>query len=212
MSVTLFEIKKKYDARAFILSLASFIYLICVAPSLAADVPYYSQYKNEEEGHRACNITSVAMILDHFNISVEGSNALRTPDKLYERFGIKQNPEELWAIFNIIARESQSKIRGRFLEQGTITQLRQQVQEGNPVIIHGWFTKSGHILVVTGFDGENYIVNDPGGRWNLKKFSDGNYDKTVSGHGIKYPAKEFEYAINDNGKGNDLWLHIFEPK
>lgn len=182
-----------------------------VAMAAASDVPYYRQYDNAERGGSACNITSVAMMVDYFGIALASDDKDRTPDKIYDRFGIKYNPEELAAIFNIIAREANASVRDTFYERGTIAQLREQVTNGNPVIVHGWFTKPGHIMVVTGFDGENYVVNDPAGRWNLKKWGANSYDISVSGRSIKYPAAEFEYAINDNGTGDDLWLHVFEP-
>lgn len=177
----------------------------------ASDVPYYRQYDNLERGGSACNITSVAMMVDYFGIALGSADKTRMPDKIYDRFGIKYNPEELAAIFNIIAREANANVRDVFYERGTIAQLRNELANGNPVIVHGWFTKPGHIMVVTGFDGENYTVNDPAGRWNLKKWGANSYDTSVSGQSIKYPAAEFEYAINDNGTGDDLWLHVFEP-
>lgn len=192
--------------------------LIAVAATVTASandgstaVPYYRQYDNAERGGSACNITSVAMMVDYFGIMLESPDKSRTPDKIHDRFGIKYNPEELAAIFNIIAREANATVRDEFYERGTITQLRKEVANGHPVIVHGWFTKPGHIMVVTGFDGENYIVNDPAGRWNLQKWGANSYDTSVSGEGIKYPATAFEYAINDNGTGDDLWLHVFKP-
>ncbi len=191
--------------------IASFLAIESVVAEGATEVPYYRQYDNAERGGSACNITSVAMMVDYFGIALEPENKSRMPDKIYDRFGIKYNPEELAAIFNIIAREANASVRDNFYERGTIAQLREELENGNPVIVHGWFTKPGHIMVVTDFDGENYIVNDPAGRWNLKKWGDNSYDISVSGQSIKYPAKEFEYAINDNGTGDDLWLHVFEP-
>ena len=174
-------------------------------------VPYYRQYDNAKRGGSACNITSVAMMVDYFGIALASPDKSRTPDKIYDRFGIKYNPEELAAIFNIIAREANANVRDNFYERGTITQLREEVANGHPVIVHGWFTKPGHIMVVTGFDGENYTVNDPAGRWNLQKWGANSYDISVSGEGIEYPAAAFEHAINDNGTGDDLWLHVFKP-
>ena len=58
-------------------------------------------------------------------------------------------------------------------------------------------------MVVIGYDGVNYTVNDPYGKWLLVT---GSYDTTISGKGQKYPKAAFEKAINDNGLGNDLWL------
>ncbi len=176
-----------------------------------ADVPFYDQKQNKEQGWRACNITSIAMMLDYFDISPKDKVATRTPDYLFKKFGIKQDPFELQAIFNMVARDAGSTIRDVFYEHGTIAQLRELASKGTPTIIHGWFTDSGHILVVTGFDGENYIVNDPYGKWLGEKWQKSSvaYDSSVSGQGLRYEAKDFELAINDNGKGNDLWLHTF---
>ncbi|NVK26084.1 MAG: C39 family peptidase [Gammaproteobacteria bacterium] len=194
------------------------VYFMLAAPlpvvlaSEKQSVPYFFQYDNLQQGWRACNITSVAMVLDHYQVSLPEHKYSRTPDYLFERFGIKQNPEELAAIFNILAREANSGVRDMFYENGTIQQLREHVKTGHPAIVHGWFTESGHIVVVTGFDGDNYIVNDPAGKWNLKKFAAGKYNNEVSGKNIKYPAKAFDHAINDNGTGDDLWLHLFKTK
>lgn len=180
-----------------------------VTPTLTLAMPYYDQYDNAEEGWRACNITSVAMVLDFYQISPAQNQFARTPDYLHARFGIQQQPKALAKVFNTVAQETNSDVRDHFFEQGTIEQLQTHLQSGHPAIVHGWFTRSGHIMVVTGYDGKYYTVNDPAGRWNLKKYAAGQYDKTVSGHGIKYPAEAFEYAINDNGTGDDLWLHLF---
>ncbi|MDU0113230.1 C39 family peptidase [Psychrosphaera aquimarina] len=176
---------------------------------LTKAVPYYYQYDNQHEGPRACNITSVAMVLDHFNVLKDIKPNLRTPDYLYQRFGIKQQPEQLADIFNTVAKENNVQVRDTLYTSGTIDQLRNHVMKGLPAIVHGWFTEAGHILVVTGFDGKHYTVNDPAGRWNLKKFGEGKYDTSQSGQQILYPATEFEFAINDNGTGDDLWLHLF---
>lgn len=191
------------------------LFVLCfpcvVLASVKQSVPYFFQYNNLEQGWRACNITSVAMVLDHFDVQLPENKYSRTPDYLFARFGIKQQPEELAAIFNVLAREGKSAVRDHFYEQGTIQQLREHVKSGKPAIVHGWFTKSGHIVVVTDFDGSNYTVNDPAGKWNLKKFGEGKYQESATaGKGVKYPAKEFDHAINDNGTGDDLWLHLFK--
>lgn len=174
-------------------------------------VPYYFQYDNAKEGHRACNITSIAMVMDFFQIPKSDPSITRTPDYLYQRFGIKQQPQELANIFNTVAKEQQVAVEDQLFLNGTFEQLQEHVKNGFPAVVHGWFTASGHIVVVTGYDGEYYEVNDPAGRWNLKKYAAGQYDNSISGEGVRYPAKAFEYAINDNGTGDDLWLHLFTP-
>ncbi|WP_163936063.1 C39 family peptidase [Paraferrimonas sp. SM1919] len=180
--------------------------------SFAAEkVPFYNQMDNKHEGWRACNITSLAMVLDYFGVQPKNQIELRMPDHIYQRFGIKQDPFELQAVFNMIARDAGSPMRDVFYERGTVKQLQALAQKGIPTIVHGWFTKDGHIVVVTGYDGDYYTVNDPYGKWLGKKWLDSkvNYDTSVSGFGVRYKASEFEHAINDNGTGDDLWLHTF---
>lgn len=75
----------------------------------------------------------------------------------------------------------------------TIENIKQQLAEGNPVILPAAgrllenpnFTPPGpeyHMLVVIGFDGKNFITNDPG---------------TRNGHYYEYPAEMLIYAIHD---------------
>jgi ABC-type bacteriocin/lantibiotic exporter with double-glycine peptidase domain len=175
-------------------------------------VPYYDQKENQQEGHRACNITSLAMVLDYYGVTDPQTTGLRTPDLIYDQFGIVQQPQALQQVFNSIAEQHGAKVRNVLYTQGTIAQLRERAAAGKPSIVHGWFTEAGHIVVVTGFDGSHYTVHDPYGKWDGSKHqpSQQSYDPSRSGKAIRYPAAQFEHAINDNGTGDDLWLHTFE--
>ena len=177
-------------------------------PPTQASIPYWNQLNNYYDPYGTCSVTSLAMITDYFGITDPNDNG-RSPDYIYERFnGVLQTVPALKNGFNTLAQEAGSPIRNVGKENGTIAELRDLASQGIPTIIHGWFTQPGHIMVVTGFDGEYYTVNDPFGRWNLQKW--GSYDTSVSGEGQRYPKGAFEYAINDNGTGDDLWIHIFE--
>ena len=174
-----------------------------------ADVPYWKQTENAYDPYGTCSVTSLAMVTDYFGITDPDDIGYRTPDYIYERFGgVLQSVAALKNGFNTLAQEAGSPLRNVGKENGTIAELRALASQGKPTIVHGWFTQPGHIMVVTGFDGEYYTVNDPYGRWNLQKW--GSYDSSVSGEGQRYPKDAFEYAINDNGTGDDLWIHIFE--
>ena len=174
-----------------------------------ADVPYWKQTENAYDPYGTCSVTSLAMVTDYFGITDPDDIGYRTPDFIYERFGgVLQSVAALKNGFNTLAQEAGSPLRNVGKENGTIAELRALASQGKPTIVHGWFTQPGHIMVVTGFDGEYYTVNDPYGRWNLQKW--GSYDSSVSGEGQRYPKDAFEYAINDNGTGDDLWIHIFE--
>ena len=82
--------------------------------------------------------------------------------------------------------------------------------QGKPVIIHGYFTGFGHVLVVTGYKNGQYIVNDPAGKWN-QSFKGGypyGGGSTV-GKGVSYGAAAFEQAVATlNGSGfAPMWYH-----
>ncbi|MDX5405600.1 MAG: C39 family peptidase [Chromatiaceae bacterium] len=172
-------------------------------------VPYYNQLDNVNQPTSTCSVTSLAMVTDFFGIT-QPSDTVRVPDQLYQRYGLLQDVPVLSGAFNQLALEAGSSARATGLTNGTFAQLQEHVSKGLPAIVHGWFTPPGHILVVTGYDGEYYTVHDPYGKWDLTKF--GGYDTSVSGKNIRYPKAEFEHAINDNGTGDDLWLHLFAPQ
>lgn len=170
-------------------------------------VPYWSQLANASNPNGTCSITSMAMITDFYGLTNATALGQRTPDYLNNRFGVRQTVPSLADIFNVLAAEKGSRLRDNGTVAGTFDQLRQRASQGKPTIVHGWFTNPGHIMVVIGYDGVNYTVHDPYGKWLLVK---GSYDTSVSGKNQKYPKAAFESAINDNGMGNDLWLHIVE--
>jgi hypothetical protein len=170
-------------------------------------VPYWSQLSNAVNPTGTCSDTSMAMVTDFFGLTNPTTLGQRTPDYLINRFGVRQTVASLADIFNVLAVEKGSSLRDYGTVAGTFEQLRQRASQGKPTIVHGWFTNPGHIMVVIGYDGVNYTVHDPYGKWLLTR---GAYDTSVSGKNQKYPKAAFEAVINDNGMGNDLWLHIFE--
>lgn len=177
-------------------------------PDPTPQLAYYHQLDNYYEPYGTCSVTSLAMVTDMHGFTDPAVNG-RSPDYLYEELGgVLQTVPSLANGYNTMAIRAGSSKRAMSTTSGTITQLREALAAGHVAIVHGWFTNPGHIMVVTAFDGEYYTVNDPFGRWNEQKW--GSYNSNVSGEGIKYPRAAFEYAINDNGTGDDLWLHIFE--
>ena len=101
-------------------------------------------------------------------------------------------------------------VRATPITNGTIGDLRRELQAGRPVIVHGYFT-NGHVIVVTGYDGNGYYANDPAGRWN-QQFRGGypNGCFGSEGKGVYYGKAAFERAIStaENGYTSlPIWFH-----
>jgi len=118
------------------------------------EVPYYSQYDNAYEPSSTCGLTSAAMML-----GARGRH--RSPDSLYLEYGKSQaqSPEGLAQLYSWEGFNADS---GRY---GTRTELRAMLDTGDPVVVHGFWTSAGHIVVLVGHDSTGWIVNDPAGDW-----------------------------------------------
>lgn len=88
----------------------------------------------------------------------------------------------------------------RFTEHATWKEVKDWLGRGNPCVVHGWFTKSGHIIVIRGFNAQGFIVNDPYGEY----WADG-YDTKAPGGGLTYSYHLMERCCGIDG---DLWIHF----
>ncbi|MCO4774262.1 MAG: C39 family peptidase, partial [Deltaproteobacteria bacterium] len=176
--------------------------------SLARDVPsvpYFYQYANARHPSASCQNTSIAMVLAWLGWS-------GTPDTITARFGkdLAQSPDGLAQVFNTLAAEAGLEARLTARTSGTLAGMNALLAEGKPVIVHGYYTGYGHVLVALGRSGNDYVVNDPAGRW-AERFK-GGYPYGWSGsvgRGIHYARGPFEAAIaTSNGSSSlPLWYH-----
>ena len=169
------------------------------------NVPYFYQYNNSLSPGASCQNTSIAMVLKYYGWS-------GTPDTITSAWGKNhaQSPAGLAQVFNSYAKNAGIKQRIQHHTNGTIGGLKSLLAQGKPVIIHGYFTGFGHVLVVTGYKNGKYIVNDPAGKWN-QSFK-GGYPYgggSNAGKGISYGAAAFEQAVATlNGSGfAPMWYH-----
>lgn len=132
-------------------------------------VPYFYQYNNAYSPSATCGNTSAAMLL-----GARGSSA--TPDDLTLAYGKGQgqSPESLASMYQW---EGYQADYGR---TGTRSQLKRLLDDGDPVVVHGFWTGPGHIAVLVGYDENGWIANDPAGDWYL------GYGSS-SGKGVHYP-------------------------
>jgi len=72
------------------------------------------------------------------------------------------------------------------------------------VIVHGYFTSFGYIVVIRGYDDTGFLVNDPYGEW----FSTG-YDNSRSGERLHYSHDLIARTCSQESRGNPahIWLH-----
>ena len=170
------------------------------------DVPYFYQYSNRLAPGATCQNTAVAMVLASQGVSI-------VPDQITSRYGRgrAQSVDGLKAVFNELAREY--GVRGvRSTSQGTFAEVKAALDAGSPVIIHGYFTASGHVVVITGYNQEGYFVNDPAGKWS-GYYKDGYPNagrRPTEGKNVFYERDAFERAVGTlNGRDFvPMWIHV----
>jgi hypothetical protein len=134
-----------------------------------------------------------------------------TPDQIYTEFR-KQSQDEFKfdTIFNKLAYRAGIKQRIRVhMETGSIPQLEAELNKGRPVVIHGKFTSSGHVMLLIGNDGTNYTMNDPAGRWGQSLCNGTGYgSSSTAGIGVKYGRSIVGKAVTTPWQGSCTY---FDP-
>ncbi|QIZ70854.1 C39 family peptidase [Oxynema aestuarii] len=161
-------------------------------------VPYLTQLDNVNNPHGSCNVTCVAMCLGYFNHPLKNSYGKQLEDELYEyclNNGLsRHSPTDLQKLIQIYG------YKDDFQPDAKWGDVKKWLDAGNPCISHGWFTRSGHIIAIVGYNEKGWIVNDPYGEW----FSWG-YDTTVSGKGLTYSYGMMKKLCGPDG---DNWIHF----
>ena len=131
------------------------------------------------------------------------------PDDVTRQHGKRkaQSPSGLAAVFNTYVGSYGLSKRLQPNTQGTLAGLRAELDRGQPVIVHGYFTSYGHVLVVLGYDAGGYYVNDPAGQWS--EVFKGGYRGGGSGKGAYYRKAAFEAAVGTSNGYSPLalWYH-----
>ncbi|NDJ18980.1 C39 family peptidase [Myxacorys almedinensis] len=126
-------------------------------------IRYRSQRDNRLNPNGSCNVTSLAMCLDFLGAPRRKSQG-QFEDELYEQmewYGLRRHhPEDLARVVEMYG------CRDVFRKDAKVDRLKSWLAEGNPAVIHGYFTSFGHIVVAAGYDATGFLIHDPYGEWH----------------------------------------------
>jgi hypothetical protein len=171
-------------------------------------VPFYPQTDNYRDAQRTCNSSACAMCLEYFK-----------PGTLQGAKGDDAYVQKVFAVGDTTDHSVQTKvlesygIKSRFSYNLSFADLDRELTAGRPVVIgilhRGTLSRpvGGHMLVVIGKRGEDYVVNDPYGSLN-----DGYTGPVTNGKGAVYKRSDLMYRWLDNGKDKTGWGRIFDAK
>lgn len=142
------------------------------------------------------NITSIAMCLEFLGASRKTDKQFE--DELYE-YAINNNlnrhdPNDLARLVKAYG------CQDIFKENATIEEVQDWLANGNPAVIHGFFTSFGHIMPVVGYDENGFFVHDPYGEWT----PDG-YRTDKSGAFLNYSYRLIRKLCIPDG---NFWVHF----
>ncbi len=170
------------------------------ALSVKLNVPWFGQLDNELHPHGSCNVTSAAMCLTYLGLRPQSGQQME--DEFYhycDEHGLDRHvPAD---IAKLIAAHG---YKDNFQSRTKWDAVKQWLNDGNPAIVHGWFTEEGHIMPIIGYNDNGWIVNDPNGKWLEVK---GEYDTNVSGAGRTYSYAAMTTACGPDA-GGELWIHF----
>jgi len=159
-------------------------------------VPYLSQLDNVEDPYGTCNVTSVAMCMGYFGHPLR-HNDVQLEDELNQYCNNnnlnRHVPEDLAHLFKVYGYVD------NFSRAAKWSDVKSWLNSGNPTIVHGWFTASGHIIVICGYNESGWVVLDPYGEYYAT-----GYDTNRSGANLTYSYKMMREVCGIDG---DLWIH-----
>lgn len=167
------------------------------------NVPYKSQRDNFNNPDGSCNVTSLAMCLEFLSIPKRRSD-VAFEDELYE-YALDHNLDrkDPYDLAEIVR---DYKAKDAFDAHASINAVKKWLAAGNPVVTHGYFTGSGHIVVLVGYDEKGFLVHDPFGEWYAS-----GYDRNAPGAAdTKGKFLHYSYGLIEETccTDNQFWVHF----
>jgi len=169
-------------------------------------VPYYPQTDNYRDANRTCNSSSCAMCLEYLK-----------PGTLKGAKGDDAYVQKVFAIGDSTDHTVQTKVlegygvKSHFSYNLSFADIDKSLSAGKPVVIGILHRGSlsaptgGHMVVVIGKKGQDYVVNDPYGSLN-----DGYTGAVTNGKGAVYKKSDLAQRWLEHGKDKTGWGRIFK--
>ena len=171
------------------------------------NVPFFPQTDNYRDAQRTCNSSACAMCLEYFK-----------PGTLVGPKGDDAYVRKVFSVGDTTDHSVQTKvldsygIKSHFSYNLSFADLDRELAAGRPVVIgilHRGTLSSptgGHMVVVIGKKGEDYVVNDPYGSLN-----DGYTGAVANGKGVVYTKSILAKRWTPDGPKFG-WGRIFDAK
>jgi uncharacterized protein YvpB len=169
--------------------------------SVKLSVPYYHQLDNSENPYGTCNVTSMAMVLAYFGARRQYPQ-IRFADELNQyckKNGLDRHKEQ------DLAKVVQAYgCKDDFRKTASFQGVKEWLVQGNPTVVHGYFTPSGHIICIIGYNSKGFIVNDPYGEIMYTPYHS-YYDTYADGVGLTY---SYQMIYNTCASDGQFWVHF----
>ncbi len=173
------------------------------------NVPYFNQRANRFDPDRSCNTTAVAMVMAYHGIRGDGGN-LSLPDQVF--LWMQRNGLSRYSHAHLAQAFAWKGLTSRFSTTGTIADIEAEVDAGRPVVVSGFFTHGGHIVVVSGYDSDRRLLQvcDPYGEWfgngyvkNDRTTGDNEGQRSI----FRYDTFLRLCTSSDRGRRDGIWMH-----
>ncbi len=135
---------------------------------LKLGIPYLSQRDNNILPSSTCNMTSLAMALKYYNIP-QKTNAEQFEDELTQ-YCLDTNID-VTSVDGIKRVAEDYGCTDKVNMEAKLSDIDNSLYSSHPVILHGYWTQSGHITCLNGIEKNYYFVHDPWGNLDLSSWT-----------------------------------------
>jgi len=169
---------------------------------IVPNVPLFGQLDNEIDKYDTCNMTSLAMVLSYYGLAGNGNGQIEDQLSRYQQDrGLQRgSPTDIAKIANVYGAKLRPRVTDVFDAHASLADIEKSIDANNPVIVHGYFTRVGHIVVVVGYTDRHVVIHDPYGEWFA-----GGYRTNKTGTCYNLTKATFGRLCDDNG----VWTHFF---